>query len=297
MCTKIMFFEYLLLILPSLKKIKHFNMKSRYFLFVFLLQAAAICVQAARVDTVFVKSSSMNKEVEVVYILPDKSVAGSPQACPVVYLLHGYGGNAHTWLGLKPELPRIADERGIIFVCPDGENSWYWDSPKDASYRYETFISSELVDYTDVHYATVAQKRARAISGLSMGGHGALWNAIRHKDVFGAAGSMSGGVDIRPFPENWEMKKQLGELAANKEVWDSHTVINQVGKLANGDLALIIDCGESDFFLEVNKALHGRLLENKIDHDFITRPGGHTGGYWNNSVDYHILFFSKFFSR
>ena len=38
---------------------------------------------------------------------------------------------------------------------------------------------------------------------LSMGGHGALWNAIRHSDIFGAAGSMSGGVDIRPFPDNW----------------------------------------------------------------------------------------------
>lgn len=141
------------------------------------------------------------------------------------------------------------------------------------------------------------KKGARAISGLSMGGHGALWNAIRHKDIFGAAGSMSGGVDIRPFPNNWEMKKQLGELTANEAVWNSHAVINQVDKLANGDLALIIDCGESDFFLEVNKELHKRLLAYKIDHDFITRPGGHTGTYWNNSLDYHILFFCKFFNR
>jgi hypothetical protein len=125
----------------------------------------------------------------------------------------------------------------------------------------------------------------------------ALWNAIRHSDIFGAAGSMSGGVDIRPFPDNWEMKKQLGELAANEAVWDSHTVINQVDKLKNGDLALIVDCGESDFFLDVNRNLHKRLLECKIDHDFITRPGGHTGTYWNNSIDYHILFFCKFFSR
>jgi enterochelin esterase-like enzyme len=47
----------------------------------------------------------------------------------------------------------------------------------------------------------------------------------------------------------------------------------------------------------VNRNLHKRLLECKIDHDFITRPGGHTGTYWNNSIDYHILFFCKFFSR
>lgn len=272
-------------------------MKSRHFLFVFLLQVVAISVQAARVDTVLVKSSSMNKDVKVVYILPDKAVAKKPQACPTVYLLHGYGGNAGTWIGIRPELPQIADEKGIIFVCPDGKNSWYWDSPKNPSYRYETFISSELVNYTDAHYATVPEKRGRAITGLSMGGHGALWNAIRHKDVFGAAGSTSGGVDIRPFPNNWEMKKQLGELTANEENWNSHTVINQVDKLKNGDLALIIDCGESDFFLEVNKELHKRLLAYKIDHDFITRPGGHTGTYWNNSIDYQILFFSKYFNK
>ena len=130
-----------------------------------------------------------------------------------------------------------------------------------------------------------------------MGGHGALWNALRHPDVFGAAGATSGGVDIRPFPMNWEMKKQLGEMAANKKVWDNHTVINQLDKIKNGDVALIIDCGEDDFFLNVNKELHQRLLALKIDHDFITRPGGHTLAYWRNSIDYQILFFDKFFKR
>jgi enterochelin esterase-like enzyme len=47
----------------------------------------------------------------------------------------------------------------------------------------------------------------------------------------------------------------------------------------------------------VNKDLHNRLLEKKIDHDFITRPGGHTGEYWNNAIDYQILFFDKFFKK
>lgn len=260
-----------------------------------LLYLATIALQAARVDTVLVKSPSMHKDVKVVYVVPDKAMV--KVACPVVYLLHGYGGNARSWVQLKPELLQIADEKGIIFVCPDGKNSWYWDSPQDPAYRYETFISSELVNYTDANYATIPERKARAISGLSMGGHGALWNAIRHKDVFGAAGSMSGGVDIRPFPKNWEMSRQLGEMAGNEAVWEAHTVVNQLDKIANGDLALIIDCGEADFFIDVNKDLHRRLLERKIDHDFITRPGGHSGTYWNNSIDYHILFFDKFFKK
>ena len=270
-------------------------MKKGLILFGLLLCCFAMTMQAARVDTVMVKSPSMKKDVKVVFVVPDKAL--NKQACPVVYLLHGHGGNAKTWVELKPELPQIADEKGIIFVCPDGKASWYWDSPKDSTYRYETFVSSELVKYTDEHYTTIPDRKARAISGLSMGGHGALWNAIRHKEVYGAAGSTSGGVDIRPFPENWGMSKQLGEYADNQEVWDSHTVVNQLDKLANGDLALIIDCGEADFFLEVNKDLHKRLLDKKIDHDFITRPGGHSGTYWNNSIDYQILFFDKFFKK
>jgi len=267
-------------------------MKRKSLLFACLL-LLALPFYAAQVDTVMVQSPSMNKEVQVVVVTPDVALGKKAVACPVVYLLHGFGGNAKTWINTKPELPQIADEKGIIFVCPDGKNTWYWDSPKNKDVRYETFISSELVNYIDGHYKTVAAPRGRAITGLSMGGHGALWNAIRHTDVFGAAGSTSGGVDIRPFPKNWMMPEQLGEMETNKEVWDQHTVI----KLRKDDLAMIIDCGEADFFLDVNKNLHKRLLELKIDHDFITRPGGHNGQYWNNSIDYQILFFSKFFKK
>ena len=272
-------------------------MNKRHFLLTVLLLVLAAPSFAARVDTVLVNSPSMNKDVKVVVVAPDVVLGKKATACPVIYLLHGYGGSAKAWIGIKPNLPQIADEKGIIFVCPDGKNSWYWDSPKDPSYRYETFVSSELVKYIDGHYKTIADRKGRAITGLSMGGHGAMWNAIRHKDTFGACGSTSGGVDIRPFPLNWEMSKQLGEFARNKKVWDEHTVINQIDKIENGELAIIFDCGEADFFLNVNKDLHNRLLARKIDHDFITRPGGHTGQYWNNSIDYQILFFEKFFKK
>ena len=73
--------------------------------------------------------------------------------------------------------------------------------------------------------------------------------------------------------------------------------MSQLNKLKNGNLALIIDCGYDDFFFSENEELHRRLLEQKIDHDYIVRPGGHTWSYWNNSIDYQILFFSKFFCK
>lgn len=254
---------------------------------------APIQSYAARIDTLSVKSEKMNKEIEVVVIVPDKAI--NHQECPTLYLLHGYSGNARTWINIKPELPDMADKDGIIVVCPDGENSWYWDSPTNQDSQFETFVSKELVNYIDSNYCTVKNRNGRAITGLSMGGHGGLWLSIRHKDIFGGGGATSGGVDIRPFPNNWEMKKQLGERDTNKEVWDNHTVITQLDKINNGDLTIIFDCGTSDFFFEVNNNLHAELLKRGINHDYITRPGAHDGKYWNNSIEYQWLYFSKFF--
>ena len=246
----------------------------------------AISVKGAVVDTLAVYSEAMKKNVQVVVVSPENNHVPKP----VVYLLQ-------TWLSMKPELKDIADRDGLIFVCPDGKNSWYWDSPKDPSYRYETFVSSELVKYIDSEYSTVKDRSGRAITGLSMGGHGAMWLSFRHKDVFGAAGSTSGGVDIRPFPNNWEMNKLLGNESDNQEVWNNHTAIMQIDRIKNGELAIIFDCGYSDFFFEVNNDFHKKLLKYKIDHDFLVRPGSHNGEYWKNSIDYQILFFKKFFGK
>ena len=108
---------------------------------------------------------------------------------------------------------------------------------------------------------------------------------------------MSGGVDIRLFPLNWNIPDVLGEMASNRKSWDEHSVMECVKQLKNGDVAIAFDCGESDFFIEVNRALHARLLSLGIDHDFTTRPGGHTDQYWSNSLDYQLLFFKKFFNK
>ncbi len=255
-----------------------------------------IGAQAGKVDTIMVHSATMNKDVKVYTIVPDKALKG--EKCPVVYLLHGHGDDGKKWINMKPNLPEIADKEGIIFICPSGNvNSWYWDSPKIPESRYETFVSKELIEYVDANFPTYPTREKRAITGLSMGGHGAMWNAIRHKDVFGAVGTMSGGLDIRPFPNNWGMKNYLGERDENLEIWNNHTVINQLDRLKDGDLAIIIDCGVGDFFYAVNKAVHERLVTQKVSHDFISRPGGHNNTYWNNSLDFQILFFQKFFAK
>lgn len=258
----------------------------------------SIGAMAGKVDTVMIHSTVMNKDIKATVITPDETRKNRDQRYPVVYLLHGATGNCKYYLEkVRPDLPEIADRLGMIFVTPDALNSWYIDSPVNKQLQYETFTSDELVKYIDSHYKTIADRKARAITGLSMGGHGALYLAFRHKDIYGACGSMSGGVDFRPFPQNWEIKRSLGEMAHNRKRWDANVVVNQIGRINNNDLAIIIDCGEGDFFLEVNKSLHERLLGRGINHDFITRPGGHTPKYWKNSIDYQLLYFHKYFEN
>ena len=101
-------------------------------------------VRAQWVDTVSVYSPSMDKQVKNLVILPEGYEADPARRYPVVYLLHGYNNRYDSWLRkTKPELPRTATAYGTIIVCPDGASSWYWDSPKDPSYRYETFGLSQ----------------------------------------------------------------------------------------------------------------------------------------------------------
>jgi S-formylglutathione hydrolase FrmB len=246
----------------------------------------------ASIDTVKFYSNSLKREVKFVIVQPKNK---TKLLIPSVYLLNGYGGNYRQWMHDAPNLQLLAEELNMILICPDGGNSWYFDSPVDSSIRYESYIIKDLIPYVDQRYQTLADKKHRAITGLSMGGHGALYLAIRNQQVFGAAGSIAGGVDFRPFPNNWDIKKWLGEYSANKAVWDSNTVIEMVDNLKNGSLKLIFDCGVADFFSKVNRNLHEKLLTLKIDHDYTERPGEHNAAYWSNSIDYQLLFFKKYF--
>lgn len=251
--------------------------------------------KAAKVDTVTTYSTVMQKKIKAVVITPDTYAKGN---LPVVYLLHGAGGNYADWIKSAPEIKTMADQYQQIIVCPDGNvTSWYFDSPVNSAWKYETYITAELIPYIDANYKTIKNRKGRAITGLSMGGHGALYLAIKHQDLFGAAGSMSGGVDIRPFPKSWKIEEKLGSYAQNPENWEKNTVINMLHLLTPNALALITDCGTEDFFYKVNVNLHEKMLERNIAHDFITRPGAHNWDYWKNAVGYQLLFLNNYFKQ
>ncbi len=250
----------------------------------------------AIVDTIEVISAKMGRVIKNTIVLPAQYTQrkNPTRFYPVVYLLHGAWGSYRDW-PKKADLRSLASQYGVIIVCPDGQDSWYFDSPIDPEFQFETYITQELRQYVETHYRTINNRKYRAITGLSMGGHGALWLAWRHPDIYGSCGSMEGGVDIYNSPNKWKINARLGEYESNKEVWYEHSVMNLVPSLEPCQ-NIVIDAGKDDIFINENNALHEALDKQGIPHDYTVRPGNHSWTFWVNAIDYQMLFFYKAFN-
>ena len=277
----------------------------RFLHFLYLISLPALSF-AAKVDSLDIPSAVMKKNLKAVVVTPNSYSKGKT-TYPVLYLLHGGSGRFSDWISKTPDrmlLQNLSDQYNLIIVTPEGEPlSGYIDSPFQKDSQFETYITKEVIEKIDNTYRTIRDRKGRVISGLSMGGHGALYLSARHPDLYCAAGSMSGAVDLDR--KNWkiapEFEKQvaapferiLGLTGATPDVYAANSVVNMVDKLKANDLKIIIDCGVDDFLIEPNRELHRRLVYNKTPHDYTEHPGGHTWDYWENSLPYHVLFFNK----
>jgi S-formylglutathione hydrolase FrmB len=247
------------------------------------------------VTAVEFKSPSLGILKRLTVVLPRSYAAEPGRKYPVAYFLDGYGGSDARWARETP-LAQMVDQFDIIAACPDGTaNSWYCDSPIHPEHKYETFIFKDVVEYMDRHYRTRAQPGGRAITGLSMGGHGAMFVGLRHPEVFGTVASMSGGLDLRPFPESWEIKRWLGDVKTNRANWETHTVINVLEGVKPGRQNIWFDCGQGDFFLDMNRRVHEKMEKLGLPHLYAEYPGGHDWSYWNAAVERQMAFFDASF--
>lgn len=244
-----------------------------------------------QLQVIEVKSEKMGRSISNLVVLPDSYLKDSADHCPVVYLLHGFGDTYMAWQN-HVDLTKYANQYNFILVCPDAQDSWYFDSPIDPSFQFETYITQELRNYIENNYRTVNDRKYRAITGLSMGGHGALWLAWRHPDLYGLCGSMSGAVDILTLKDRFKIDKRLGKYATNEASWKRHSVINLVPTLKNEQF-IIIDDGTSDFLIKENRALHASLQQHNIKHEYSERPGRHSWDYWMKSLEIHLKAFNN----
>jgi S-formylglutathione hydrolase FrmB len=271
-----------------------------YFLLTFL--SLYQITEAAKIDSLDIPSTAMHKTYKAAVVLP-ASYAKSKATYPVLYLLHGGFGHYRDWIDKTPDkqlLYHLADLYNLIIVLPEGEIfSYYIDSPVDKGSQFESYIVKDVVSKIDDTYRTNRSSKARTISGLSMGGYGALYLSARHPDVFCAAGSMSGALN--PDMLGWKLppematniKKAFGAIMGPIESVDYsiYSVIAMADAMKKNDTKLIFDCGVDDFLIEANRELHRRLLFNQTPHDYAERPGGHSWDYWQNALPHHVLFF------
>jgi S-formylglutathione hydrolase FrmB len=253
---------------------------------------------AADVDTIQIYSRSMQKSIPAVVVTPDGYSSQPMQRYPVVYLLHGAGGSYSNWIKKVPAIRALADQYQAIIVCPDGAStSWYFDSPIDSGFRYETHVAKEVPDHMDSAYRTINERRARAITGLSMGGHGALFIAFRHADRFSIAGSMSGALHVSVIRRGYNVEKRLGDTVVNAAYWRDWSVLNVIEQYPKDSLSILIDCGTEDRVIPMNRAVHEKMLKLKIPHEYLERPGEHNWPYWENAIQYQMMYINQQFRK
>ena len=228
---------------------------------------------------------------------PDSILVYKPHAVdadkqyPVLYLMHGYAGNYKQWSNII-DLQHYADQFGWFIVCPDGEyESWYIESKVKSKSQYASFFFNDLIPYIQKNYP-VSNKNV-FISGLSMGGHGALYLFSKHPELFLAAGSTSGVVDLTQISYlDSSLEKVLGSKYANRPEWESNSVLNLADHWPTNK-PIIVDCGLQDALYNSNLILKNKLEKLQIPVTFISQPGTHNRAYWAKSIDYHFLFFNK----
>jgi S-formylglutathione hydrolase FrmB len=262
---------------------------------------------AAKVDTVAIASAAMKKTYRAAVVLPASYARNKKTSYPVLYLLHGAYGHFSDWLTQTPNkqlVHSLADQYNLIIVLPEGETfSFYLDSPVNPASQFETYLTREVISKVDGSYRTIRDRKGRLIAGLSMGGHGARYLSARHPDLYSAAGSMSGALDLMTInrklsPADAAQRAKLwapilGSETENPAVFSANSVVNLVDQMHRNGLPLIIDCGVDDDLLEINREVHRRLLYSHTPHDYTERPGAHTWEYWQNALPYQLLFFQQ----
>jgi putative tributyrin esterase len=237
-------------------------------------------------DVIF-HSAALNRGMQYRVVMPARVSGGAK--LPVVYLLHGGGGNFRDWSNYT-DVARFA-ERGLILVMPEGDDSYYTNSAGRPQDRYEDYVVSELISDVEARFPAATGRANRSIVGISMGGFGAVKLALRHPDVYVFAGGLSSAVDVPHRPFSIKRIQQWRQHSAIFGPWGSSTrQDNDPFVLArSADPArtpyLFLTCGEQEGLLPANRSLAALLERRHFAYEFHTTRGGHDWNQWNGWLD------------
>lgn len=233
----------------------------------------------------------------ILVFTPTNYAAHPNKPFPVVYLLHGWMGSSHQWNDIT-DCQALADQYGFILVCPDGLiDSWYLNSPVDRGIQYSDFFFQQLMPYIDAQYRT--DKENRFITGLSMGGHGALYLFEQQPDLFRSAGSLSGVLDLSFCPTEYGIPERLiGKRGRpGRGLLSQYSVSGNIQKIVDSGKSIVFSCGSEDRFYPLNNSFQALCAEKKINSVYIITPGGHDYPYWKSAIGFHLDHFKKQLKR
>ena len=261
------------------------------------------------------ESTTLGKSVNYSVYLPS-DYNSSQRSYPVVYLLHGYTDDHTGWtqFGEIAYLldDAIADRRitPMIVVMPDAGVSWYINN-HDGSVRYEDFFIEEFIPVVERTYRIRADRRYRALAGLSMGGRGALLYALNHPELFSATAPLSAAIYteaqvLKQAQQRWDAVEGVlygTGLTGTERItdhWRQNNAFEIIAGKTKEQLSKVrywIDCGDDDFLTEANARLHIALLEKEVPHEFRMRDGAHNWTYWRTGIVPALEFISAGFHQ
>jgi putative tributyrin esterase len=267
-------------------------------LFLVLLATVSLRSQE-RADCRAFRSAILHSPVRYCVYLPASYSAADTKAkkYPVLYLLHGLGGNEQAmaldgeWTALQ-DLRRENKVGEFLVVAPDGWDTFYIDS-RDGKTPYGDFFLREFIPFVERTYRIGTERAARGITGFSMGGYGALRIAFAHPELFGSASAHSGAL-MREPPQGVSAVASSGNPAAqllanvfgnpiDRKFWDLNSPFVLARKNAEllKKMKIYFDCGTEDSygFYRGASELHEALDSHKIPHEFHLFPGGHSISY------------------
>jgi enterochelin esterase-like enzyme len=227
-----------------------------------------------------------------IYLPPDY-LASTNKRYPVLYMLHGAGGNYSEWSDsfLPEQIDRMivaGDIQPMIVVMPDdGESTYYanWDSGP----RWGDYIAFDVVTTIDLRYRTLPEPASRAIGGLSMGGLGALNLAFQHPDIFGVVGSHSPSVRLQPDPALW--------FLTGDNFWENDPIWLAANATGLDGLRIWLDVGTDDIWLPNIEAARDVIVEQGLHLDWHEFAGTHEAEYWIDHVPDYLRFYSDSLAR
>ena len=285
-------------------------MKKLWLLLLSMPFYALLMAQSSKVyDNLSVKSKILNMDRKYAIYLPP-GYETSERSYPVLYLLHGGGDDQTGWVQFG-EVQNITDKAisegtatPMIIVMPDANTSVRgYSNNATGTWRYEDFFFQELMPYVEKTYRIKAEKRYRAVSGLSMGGDGTFTYALHHPELFSSACPLSAGTGPLTMEDaKTRLTKDNPNITdtAIASYYNRQSVlvlINNVPDSLKKAVRWYIDCGDDDFLYEGNSLAHIAMRKKEIPHEFRTRDGGHNWTYWRTALPVVLEFVSQGFHQ